>query len=158
MITFQLNGKTVFVDLRPGTTLLDYLRDEGFFSVKYGSDKGETGADSILVDGKIMNASLILIHTVNGKKIETVESFATGRDIHPLQDAFIEEGAIQCGYCTPGMILAIESLAREKKSPTNDDIKDALAGVYCRCTGYVKPVKAAMSYLAAKNTKVHENG
>ena len=156
MITFQLNGKTVIVDLRPGTTLLDYLRQEGFFSVKYGSDKGETGADSVLVDGKIMNASLMLIHTVNGKTIETVESFATGRDVHPLQDAFIEEGAIQCGYCTPGMILAIESLARESETPSEDNVKDVLAGVYCRCTGYVKPIKAAIKYLAAKNTKGHE--
>ena len=156
MITFQLNGKTVIVDLRPGTTLLDYLRQEGFFSVKYGSDKGETGADSVLVDGKIMNASLMLIHTVNGKTIETVESFATGRDVHPLQDAFIEEGAIQCGYCTPGMILAIESLAREIETTSEDNVKDVLAGVYCRCTGYVKPIKAAINYLAAKNTKGHE--
>lgn len=151
MTTFELNGKTVSVDLRPGTTLLGYLRDQGFFSVKYGSDKGETGADSILVDGKIMNASLMLIHTINGRSVETLESFASGRDIHPLQDAFIEEGAIQCGYCTPGMILAIESLARENESPSTDDIKDVLAGVYCRCTGYVKPVKAAINYLASKN-------
>lgn len=158
MTTFQLNGKTVSMDLRPGTTLLDYLREEGFFSVKYGSDKGETGADSVLVNGKIMNASLLLIHTVDGKNIETVESFASGQDIHPLQDAFIEEGAIQCGYCTPGMILAIESLKRGGKSPTEDDVRDTLAGVYCRCTGYVKPIKAAIKYLAAKNRKGHQGG
>ena len=155
MTTFRLNGKTVSVDLRPGTTLMDYLREQGFFSVKYGSDKGETGADSVLVNGKIMNASLMLIYTVNGKKIETVESFAGGRDIHPLQDAFIEEGAIQCGYCTPGMILAVESLARENESPSEDDVRESLAGVYCRCTGYVKPVKAAIQYLAARESR-HE--
>ncbi len=152
MTTFQLNGKTVTMDLRPGTTLFDYLRNEGFFSVKYGSDRGETGADSVLVDGRIMNASLMLIHSVDGKEIVTIESFASGQDIHPLQDAFIEEGAIQCGYCTPGMILAIESLAREIETPSEDNIKDVLAGVYCRCTGYVKPVKAAMKYLTTKNT------
>jgi len=150
MIQFQLNGKQVSVDIRPGTTLLDYLRDEGFFSVKYGSDKGETGADTVLVDGKIMNASLMLIHTISGKNIETVESFAHGQDVHPLQDAFIDEGAIQCGYCTPGMILAIESLAQEKENPTESDVKDSLAGVYCRCTGYVKPIKAAKKYLSEK--------
>ncbi len=147
MIQFQLNGNQVSDDIRPGTTLFDYLRDQGFFSVKYGSDKGETGADAVLVDGKIMNASLMLIHTISGKHIETVESFAHGQDVHPLQDAFIEEGAIQCGYCTPGMILAIESLAREKDYPTESDVKDSLAGVYCRCTGYVKPIKAALKYL-----------
>ena len=153
MIQFQLNGKQVSDDIRPGTTLLDYLRDEGFFSVKYGSDKGETGADAVLVDGKIMNASLMLIHTISGKHIETVESFAHGQDVHPLQDAFIEEGAIQCGYCTPGMVLAIESLAREKDHPIESDVKDSLAGVYCRCTGYVKPVKAATNYLTTKKAK-----
>ncbi len=153
MTTFTINGKTVTVDLRAGTTLLDYLREQGFFSVKYGSDKGETGSDSVLVDGKSMNASLMLIHTLNGKNVETVESFAHGREVHPLQDTFIEEGAIQCGYCTPGMILAIESLARENELLSEEDVKDVLAGVYCRCTGYVKPVKAALLYIATKNTK-----
>ena len=153
MIQFQLNGKQVSANVRPGTTLLDFLRDQGFFSVKYGSDKGETGADTILVDGNMMNASLMLIHTVSGKNIETVESFAHGQDVHPLQDSFIEEGAIQCGYCTPGMVLAIESLAREKDNPNESDVKDVLAGVYCRCTGYVKPVKAAMNYLATGESK-----
>ena len=153
MIQFQLNGKQVSANARPGTTLLDFLRDQGFFSVKYGSDKGETGADTILVDGNMMNASLMLIHTVSGKNIETVESFAHGQDVHPLQDSFIEEGAIQCGYCTPGMVLAIESLAREKDNPNESDVKDVLAGVYCRCTGYVKPVKAAMNYLATGESK-----
>lgn len=153
MIQFMLNGKQVDVDLRPGTTVLDFLREQGFFSVKYGSDKGETGADTILVDGKIMNASLMLIHQIEGKKLETVEAFANGQDIHPLQDAFIEEGAIQCGYCTPGMVLAIESLAREKENPSESDVKDVLAGVYCRCTGYVKPIKAATNYLTTKSAK-----
>lgn len=153
MIQFMLNGKQVDADLRPGTTVLDFLREQGFFSVKYGSDKGETGADTLLVNGKIMNASLMLIHTVSGKNIETVESFAHGQDVHPLQDAFIEEGAIQCGYCTPGMVLAIESLAREKENPSESDVKDVLAGVYCRCTGYVKPIKAATNYLTTKSAK-----
>jgi len=157
MTIFQLNGKDVSIDLRPGMTLFDYLRDQGYFSVKYGSERGETGVDSVLVDGKIMNASLMLIHTAQGKKIETVESLVSGREIHPLQDSFIEEGAIQCGYCTPGMILAIESLARKKKSPSEEDVRDTLAGVYCRCTGYVKPVKATLNYLAAKNTKDQKN-
>ncbi len=153
MIQFQLNGTLTEAQVRSGTTLFDFLRERGFFSVKYGSEKGETGADTVLVDGKIMNASLILIHTLEGKYIETVESFSHGQDIHPLQDAFIEEGAIQCGYCTPGMVLAIESLAREKENPTESDVKDVLAGVYCRCTGYVKPVIAATNYLTTKNAK-----
>ena len=158
MTSFKLNGKNILADVLPGTTLFDFLRDEGFFSVKYGSDTGETGADSVLVGDKIMNASLILIHQVDGKSIETVESFASGREVHPLQDAFIEEGAIQCGYCTPGMILAVESLAREKKSPTENDVKDVLAGVYCRCTGYVKPVKAAKKYLDGNGKRVPRDG
>ncbi|MFQ6605254.1 MAG: (2Fe-2S)-binding protein [Fidelibacterota bacterium] len=140
-------------DVRPGTTLLDFLRDQGIFSVKYGSDKGETGADTVLVNDNIMNASLLLIHTLEGQNVETVESFARGREVHPLQDAFVEEGGIQCGYCTPGMILAVESLARSNTAPSEENIKEILAGVYCRCTGYVKPVKAAMKYLADRTER-----
>lgn len=151
MISFTLNGKLVKTDVHPGTTLFDYLRDQGYFGVKFSAEKGETGSDAVLVNGKIMNASLLLMHTVENCTIETVESFAEGREVHPLQEQFIEDGAIQCGYCTPGMILAIESLFRENNSPTEEDIRDVLAGVYCRCTGFVKPVEAAKHYLAAKS-------
>ncbi|MEE8437282.1 MAG: (2Fe-2S)-binding protein [Candidatus Neomarinimicrobiota bacterium] len=145
-VSFILNGKPEKADERAGTTLFDYLRAQGFFSVKYGSDRGETGADSVLIDGKIYNSSLLLLYRLENKSIETVESFASGRDIHPLQAAFITEGAIQCGYCTPGLILAAEALLRKVSAPSELEVRQALAGVYCRCTGYVKPVKAIMKY------------
>lgn len=147
MITFHLNGKHISFDGHPGTTLFDYLRDKEVFSVKFGSEKGETGSDAVLVDGQIMNSSLLLIHQIEGQTIETIESFSSGTNIHSLQDIFIEEGAVQCGYCTPALILAAESLIRENLEPTETDIKEAISGVYCRCTGYVKPVKAIQRYL-----------
>ncbi len=152
MIHFTLNGKEIAADCHPGMTLFDYLRENEVFSVKYGSDFGETGADAVLIDDRVFNASMVLMHTVNGKSVETAESFASGNQIHPLQNLFIEEGAIQCGYCTPGMILAIESLIRIGKHVTEQDVREALAGVYCRCTGYVKPLKAAMKYLSANGS------
>ncbi len=146
MIGFYLNGKPVFGDFHPGTTLFDYLRDQEIFSVKFGSEKGETGAGSVLLDSKIMNSSLLLMHTIDGKVIETVESFSQGLGVHPLQEAFIEEGAVQCGYCTPSMILAAESLLRKNPIPNDDHVRESLSGVYCRCTGFVKPIRAIMNY------------
>ncbi len=145
-VAFILNGKAVIVHIHPGTTLMDYLRDQGYFSVKFGSEKGETGADTVLVNDRAMNASLLLIHAVGGKSVETLESFTQGVEAHPLQEVFVDEGAIQCGYCTPGMILAAEALIRENPAPTKTDVREALAGVYCRCTGYVKPVQAVVKY------------
>ncbi|MBC8216460.1 MAG: (2Fe-2S)-binding protein [Candidatus Marinimicrobia bacterium] len=153
MIGFYLNGKPVFGEFNPGTTLFDYLRDQEIFSVKFGSEKGETGADSVLLDGKVMNSSLLLMHTIDGKVIETIESFSQGVDVHPLQEAFIEEGAVQCGYCTPSMILAAESLLRENPTPNDDYVRESLSGVYCRCTGFVKPIQAIMKYATSREDR-----
>ncbi len=147
MINFILNGKRVRVDVPAGATLFDYLRDSEIFSVKFGSEKGETGADSVLIDGKLMNSSLLLLHSLENKSIETIESFSSGTNIHRLQEIFIEEGAVQCGYCTPAMLLAAESLRRENIESSDSDIKESISGVYCRCTGYVKPLKAIQKYL-----------
>jgi len=149
-VTFTLNGRSVVADTPAGMTLLDYLRKEGFFGVKFASECGETGSDTVLVNDRALNAGLLLMHTLEGKRVETIESFATGADIHPLQEAFLEAGAIQCGYCTPAMILAAEALLRERPDPTGEEILDALAGVYCRCTGYVKPVKAVLDYCSQR--------
>jgi len=144
--SLTVNGKMLKADERPGKTLFDYLREQEYYSVKYGSDRGETGADSVLVDGKIYNSSLLLLYRLKNKSVETVESFASGTDIHPLQTAFIEEGAIQCGYCTPSLILAAEALLKKVPSPSETEVRESLAGVYCRCTGFVKPVAAVMKY------------
>ncbi|MEE8334886.1 MAG: 2Fe-2S iron-sulfur cluster-binding protein [Candidatus Neomarinimicrobiota bacterium] len=145
-VSFILNGKPEKADERAGTTLFDYLRAQGLFSVKYGSDRGETGADSVLIDDKIYNSSLLLLYRLENKSVVTLEYFSSGTGIHPLQAAFINEGAIQCGYCTPGLILAAEALLKRVSAPSELEVRQALAGVYCRCTGYVKPIKAVMKY------------
>jgi len=141
-IQFTLNNKKSEPDVIPGQTLFEYLRENGIYSVKYGCDNGECGACTVLINGKSQNSCLILMHTVNNCKIETVESFSDHKELHPLQKSFLDEGAVQCGYCSPGMILSAEALIRKKTNPDEDEIKDALAGNLCRCTGYVKPIKA----------------
>ncbi len=143
-IQFELNGRLVQASPKPGTTLLEYLRHAEFHSVKHGCDHGECGACTVLLDNKSVNACLILMHAVEGRKIETLESFSTHEDLHPLQKDFLHEGAAQCGFCTPGMILSLEALDREGCEIKEVDVRDALNGNLCRCTGYVKPVKAAL--------------
>ena len=141
-IKFTLNKQTTKAEVKPGQTLLEYLRENGIYSVKYGCDNGECGACTVLVNGKAQNSCLMLMHTVNNCKIETVESISDHKTLHPLQKSFLDEGAVQCGYCSPGMILSAEALLRNNDSPDEDEIKDTLAGNLCRCTGYVKPIKA----------------
>jgi len=122
----------------------------GLFGVKFSSERGETGSDTVLINNRAFNAGLILMHTLEGKWVETIESLTQGTTVHPLQAVFLDEGAIQCGYCTPGMILAVEGLLRHKAHPCELEIREALAGVYCRCTGYVKPVKAVLNYCSQR--------
>jgi carbon-monoxide dehydrogenase small subunit len=141
--TFQLNGQPVTADTQPGVSLLEYLREHEIYSVKYGCGHGECGSCAVLIDGQAMNACLILMHTLQGKQVETLESLNDQPQQIHLQEAFLEEGAIQCGYCTPGMLISLEALKRQNDSPDDAAIRDALAGNLCRCTGYVKPVRAA---------------
>ena len=141
-IQFILNNKVIKTEVQPGQTLLEYLRENNIYSVKYGCDNGECGACTVIVNDKTQNSCLMLMHTVNNCKIETVESFSDHKTLHSLQKSFLDEGAVQCGYCTPGMILSAEALLRNHANPDEDEIKDALAGNLCRCTGYVKPIKA----------------
>jgi len=141
-IQFTLNNKVIKTEVQPGQTLLEYLRENNIYSVKYGCDNAECGACTVIVNGKTQNSCLMLMHTVNNCKIETVESFSDHKNLHPLQKSFLDQGAVQCGYCSPGMILSAEALLRNNASPNKDEIKDALAGNLCRCTGYVKPIKA----------------
>ena len=144
-IRFTLNEIEQSVEIIKSRTLFEFLRDSGIKSVKYGCDDGRCGACAVLIDDKAFNSCLILMHTLDGKTIETVENFAKGGKLHPLQQKFIDEGAIQCGYCTPGMLISLEALYRENNNPNEDEIKNALAGNLCRCTGYVKPIKVADS-------------
>lgn len=142
-INFTLNNRQIEAEVVPGKTLFEYLRVSGIYSVKYGSDKGESGADTVLIDDKAYNSSLVLIHTVNECVIETIESFTDNERIQELQKSFLDIGAVQSGYNTPAMILSIEAMYREKDNPSEADIRDAIAGNLCRETGYVKPVKGA---------------
>lgn len=143
-VKFKLNGKTTTAEFRPGLSLLEYLRDSGLKSVKYGCDNGECGACTVMIDNQAHNACLVLLHTLAGKTVETLESLGSHDRLHRLQEKFIAAGAIQCGYCTPGMLMALEALNRETSAPIEEQVRDALTGNLCRCTGYVKPVEAAL--------------
>jgi len=151
-VQLKINGKSFEASILPGETALTTLRRLGFHSIKFGDEHGLTGADTILLDGKPINAGMILTAQVEGHEIATLEALGEHPDhgwkktagLHPLQQAFIETGAIQCGYCTPGQILAAKSLLDEKTAPSEEEVRTALSGVLCRCTGYVKPVQAVM--------------
>ena len=151
-IELLINGIEHNIDVAPGDTLFKALRSLGFFSVKFGAEGGETGADTVLLDGKPINADLFLAAQAQGHKIATVEAFGEHPDqgwretsgLHPLQKAFIETGAIQCGYCTPGQMLAAQELIERQPNPSEAEVRDALSGVLCRCTGYLKPVQAVL--------------
>lgn len=150
-ISLQINNKKISKEIEPGLTLFDFLREAGYFGVKFGGcKKGECGACTVLLDGKSVNSCSILALQAEGHVIETIEGVGEHPDqgwkktkgFNDLQKAFIEAGAIQCGYCTPAMILAAKALLKEKENPTEDEIREAISGVLCRCTGYDKPVKA----------------
>jgi carbon-monoxide dehydrogenase small subunit len=129
--------------IRPSMTLLDFLREElGMKGTKKGCGSGQCGACTIIMDGKIVNACLVLAIQADGKEILTIEGLSSGGRLHPLQEAFVEEGAVQCGFCVPGMILSAKALLDEKKDPSEEEIREALSGNLCRCTGYVKIIKA----------------
>ena len=130
-------------------TLLDFLREDlGLKGTKRGCDSGQCGACTIIMDGKTMNACLILAIQADGKEILTIEGLSSGGRLHPLQEAFVEEGAVQCGFCVPGMILSAKALLDEKKDPSGEEIREALSGNLCRCTGYVKIIKAVQKAAA----------
>jgi putative selenate reductase molybdopterin-binding subunit len=147
-IKIQINHEWKEFATSPGESLLRLLRREGYFSVKYGSDDGATGAAAILFDGRLMNAEVLLAAQADGHSIETIESLAKGRQLHPIQDAFVRSGAIQCGYCTPAMMMAALQLLRQNPDPTESDAREALSGILCRCTGYLKPVQAVLEAAA----------
>jgi carbon-monoxide dehydrogenase small subunit len=139
----KINGKIYEVAIEPRATLLEVLREElGLTGTKQGCDTGDCGACTVLLNGKPVNACLVLAVETDGKEVLTVEGLAHGLELHSLQEAFIEQGAVQCGYCTPGMLLSAKALLDEIPRPTEDEVKEALAGNLCRCTGYVKIIEA----------------
>lgn len=143
---FTVNGKSYEVIIEPHMLLVDVLRDKiGLTGTKYACGTGDCGACTVLVDGKPVLSCLTLAVTVRDKNILTIEGLAEGTNLHPIQQAFVDNGAVQCGFCTPGMILSAKALLDENPNPTRDAIKTALAGNLCRCTGYVKIVDAVLA-------------
>lgn len=149
-VKFSVNGEPIELLVPANRTLLSVLRDDlALTGTKEGCGAGECGACTVIMDGKPVNACLILAPELNGKRIETVEGLADGDRLSPLQESFIEHMALQCGFCTPGMLMSAEALLRENPHPSREDIACAMSGNLCRCTGYKKIVEA-IEAVAAK--------
>jgi aerobic carbon-monoxide dehydrogenase small subunit len=146
IIALEINGDQVEVAVEPSTLLLDVLRDSlGLTGARRGCDTSYCGACTILIDGQTAHSCAILAALVIGRKITTIEGLVTDGKLDPLQDAFIEENGFQCGYCTPGMILAGKALLIENQRPTDADVRRAIDGNLCRCTGYQKIVSSILA-------------
>jgi aerobic-type carbon monoxide dehydrogenase small subunit (CoxS/CutS family) len=153
-IEFEVNGKVQQIFVEPWKTLLEVLREElGLTGAKMGCDDGNCGACTVIADGRAIKSCLMLAPQARGKKIVTIEGLGSEENLHPLQQAFIDHFAVQCGFCTPGMILAAKALLDENPDATEMDIRENLHGNICRCTGYVKiveAIEAARDILAQK--------
>lgn len=141
-ITLKVNGRTHEVALEPNATLLQALRDLGYTDVKNGCEKGDCGACAVLLSGEAVNSCLVLAWQADGAEIITDAGLGTLEDPHPLQEAFADAGAAQCGYCTPGMIVSAKALLDRNPHPTEGEIREAIAGNLCRCTGYTQIIEA----------------
>jgi carbon-monoxide dehydrogenase small subunit len=145
-VTLQINGDSYELSIKPKNTLLEVLREDiGLTGTKEGCGLGACGACTVLLDNKPILSCLTLAVACKGNEITTIEGLRTGETLHPLQNSFIERGAIQCGMCTPGMILSAKALLDENPHPTEIEVRRAIAGNLCRCTGYVKIVDAILS-------------
>ena len=142
----NVNGESVTLAVAPFATLLDALRhDLELTGTKYGCGEGECGACSVILNGRVVNACLVLAAECEQADVLTIEGLESNGTLHPLQQAFIDHGAVQCGFCTPGMIMAAYALLAENPSPTEEQVMRGLEGNLCRCTGYQKIVDAVMS-------------
>jgi len=142
-IQLVVNGETVEAAVEPNRTLLQFLRDDlGLTGTKHGCGLGDCGACTVILDGKPVNSCLVLAVQAQGRDVLTIEGLAENGKLHPIQQAFVDKGAIQCGFCSPGMILAAKALLEENPKPTELEIRTAISGNLCRCTGYQKIVEA----------------
>ena len=150
IIGFYVNGDFREVEIRRKTTLLQVLRDEfRLTGTKNGCGQGQCGACTVIVDGKAVRSCVYLAHRADGKRVETIEGLARDGELHPLQKAFVEHGAIQCGFCTPGMIMSAADLLKNNPNPSEKEIRAYLEGNICRCTGYHNIVKSIQAAAAA---------
>lgn len=144
--SFIVNGISYELIIEPQMTLLDVLRNQlGLMGTKYACGTGDCGACTVLVDGKPVLSCITLAATVKNQEIITIEGLAEDNNLHPIQQAFVDAGAVQCGFCTPGMVLATKALLDENPDPTPEDVLAGLGGNLCRCTGYVKIVDAVLA-------------
>ena len=150
-ISFSVNQRQYTLDCEDDARLLDLLRDElGLRSVREGCSVGACGACTVLVDGQPISSCLMLATEVRGRPIETVEGLAEGQRLHPIQEAFVQETAFQCSFCTPGMLLATKALLAENPAPSEEEVKDYLAGNLCRCGAYLEILEAVRSCVSAR--------
>jgi carbon-monoxide dehydrogenase small subunit len=143
ILRMKVNGKPIEVAVDPTWTLLRVLREDlRLTGTKKGCGQGDCGVCTVIMNGKAVNACLVLALQAEGKEVETVEGLGTEEKLHPLQVSFIKLGAVQCGFCTPGMLMSAEALLRQNPHPAEDEVKRGISGNLCRCTGYVKIIKA----------------
>lgn len=146
LIQLTVNGTPFELAVEPWRTLLQVIRDElKLTGTKEGCSLGECGACSVIMDGKVVNSCLVLAVDADGKDILTIEGLANGAELHPIQKAFLTHGALQCGFCTPGMIMAAKALLDENPKPSEDEVRAGIAGNLCRCTGYTKIIEAILA-------------
>ena len=154
-VSLDINGVRFEGEVEPRKTLADFLREElGFTGVNLGCEHGVCGACSVLLDGAVVRSCILLAVQVDGAKITTIEGLAKGEKLHPIQQAFLDHHALQCGFCTPGMVLAAVDLLQRCPHPTEMQIREALSGNLCMCTGYVNIVRAVSA--AAEKSRISE--
>jgi carbon-monoxide dehydrogenase small subunit len=151
-IDLKVNGQTYEVETKPWRTLAEVLRDQlNLTGTKISCAEGHCGACTVIINGRAVNSCLMLIAEAQGKEILTIEGLSEGSELHPIQDAFVTHGAVQCGFCTPGLIMGAKSFLADNPDPSEEEIKKALSGHLCRCTGYVQIIEAVKA--AAVNMK-----
>lgn len=152
-----VNGKEIAIEVDPSHSLADVLRyDLGLTGTKKGCEEGECGACTVLVNGLPVDSCIVPVMKVQGKNVLTIEGLEQNGELDPIQEAFVEAGAIQCGFCTPGVVLSAKALLMRKENPTQEDIRDELSGHFCRCTGYLQfydAVRIAAEKIKAKKNK-----
>ena len=153
-LSFTVNSSSVDLFVEPHQSLLDTLRDALFLTgTKKGCDEGDCGACTVIMNGRSVTSCMVLAMDAQGEAITTIEGLASGQELHPVQQAFVDHGGIQCGYCTPGLIMNAVALLEENPDPSPEEIRHALGGNLCRCTGYVKVVDAVRAAASALDQK-----